>query len=236
MAGLKPVWNVVVVGPNYSGKDTVLQHLLGVVENSRHISTGNLLRANKKEGTLLGKIAGHFDEQRRLTPDTYMDALVANSYLSMKPGTVAFWVGYPRTRKQYNYLRSFFSQANEDVGWQLGFDAIIYLDVSDNNILRSRAAGRLNCKPCGLVYHEEFVPPKIEYRCDKCNGGLYVRPEDRDEKLIANGQQEYAEKTQPMIYYMRVTHPKEFAIVDASQPAVDVKADAEQIVRELLKQ
>ncbi|MBI2040652.1 MAG: nucleoside monophosphate kinase [DPANN group archaeon] len=235
MAELKPVKNVVIIGAVYSGKDTVLQHLLKQIPDSQHIATGNLLRAGKRDGTLLGKVAEHFDADRSLTPDPYMNSLVEHQFFAMKPGSVAFWVGYPRTTGQLDFLERMFERVNGHMKWEIDFDAVLYLDIANDDTLFERAKGRRSCRPCGLVYHVKFSPPKTADRCDACGGGLYIRQEDVNYDMFANAIREYDKKTWPMVESMRRTYSAAFRPVNAEKDVSSVKADAEKIVKELLK-
>ncbi len=234
VAELKPVKNAVITGAVYAGKDTVLRHLLKVIPNSQHIATGNMLRASKHERNLLGLVAEHFDADRSLMPDPYMNSLVEHQYFSMKPGSVAFWAGYPRTTGQLDFIERMFERVNGHMGWLLDFDAVLYLDIADNNALFERASGRRSCRPCGLVYHVKFSPPKKDNTCDSCGSGLYVRPEDTNQEMFTNAMKEYDTKTWPMVELMRRNYAGIFRVIDAEKGVGHVKLQAERAVRELL--
>ena len=158
-----------------------------------HISTGDIFRANIKEGTELGKKAKEYMDKGALVPDELVCDLVVDriSQDDAKNGYVLD--GFPRTIPQAEALDAALSKINEKV------DYAIDVDVPDDNII-NRMSGRRACVACGGTYHIVFNPTKTEGVCDACGGQLILRDDDKPE-TVQNRLKVYHEQTQPLIDY-----------------------------------
>ena len=166
---------IVLLGPPGAGKGTQAKKLaerLGLA----HISTGDILRQNVKDGTALGKEAKDFMERGLLVPDELMSKMLLErfSQSDIKKGFILD--GYPRNFAQAKTLEDIFKQKNIDI------DMVVYLDSSDNVIIQ-RLAGRLVCSVCGANFHSINMPPKVKGICDKCGGTLFQRTDDKEETI-----------------------------------------------------
>ena len=162
---------IVLLGPPGAGKGTqakVLAEKLGVA----HISTGDILRQNASEATLLGKEAKDFMDRGLLVPDTLMSKMLQDRFAQddVKKGFILD--GYPRNLAQAETLEEIFKLRGIDI------DLVVYLDSSDSVIIQ-RLSGRLVCSKCGANFHIKNMPPKQEGLCDKCGGSLYQRSDDK---------------------------------------------------------
>ena len=161
--------------------------------NIPHISTGDIFRANIKNGTELGKKAKEFMDKGQLVPDELTVQLLLDRVAKddCKNGYVLD--GFPRTIPQADVLDSELTKLGDKV------DFAINVDVPDENIVR-RMSGRRACLKCGATYHIEHIPPKKEGICDKCGSELVQREDDKPE-TVQNRLSVYHEQTQPLIDY-----------------------------------
>jgi len=166
---------IILLGPPGAGKGTQAKSLaerLGLA----HISTGDILRQNVKEGTRLGKEAKDFMERGLLVPDALMGKMLLErfSQSDIKKGFILD--GYPRNLAQARTLEDIFKQKNLDV------DLAVYLDSSDSVIIQ-RLSGRLVCSRCGANFHVTNMPPAKKGICDKCGAALFQRSDDKEETI-----------------------------------------------------
>lgn len=183
---------LVLLGPPGAGKGTQASAIVKKY-NIPHISTGDIFRANIKEGTELGKKAKEYMDKGLLVPDELVVDLVKDR-LNQKDCTEGFLLdGFPRTVKQAEALDA------ELLSMGIGLDKVINIDA-DSKILIERAIGRRVCKECGATYHIKFNPPKNEGICDNDNMTLFQRDDDVEE-TVATRINVYFEQTQPLIDY-----------------------------------
>lgn len=158
-----------------------------------HISTGDIFRANIKNGTELGKKAKTYMDQGLLVPDELVCDLVVDRV--QQPDCEKGYVldGFPRTIPQAEALDA----ALKSLGSAI--DYAIDVDVPDENIV-NRMGGRRACVKCGATYHVVFNPTKEEGVCDACGDKLILRDDDKPE-TVQKRLRVYHEQTQPLIDY-----------------------------------
>ena len=158
-----------------------------------HISTGDIFRANIKNGTELGKKAKTFMDQGLLVPDELVVDLVVDrvNQEDCKNGYVLD--GFPRTIPQAEAL----DRALAEMGQKI--DYAINVEVPDENIV-NRMGGRRACVGCGATYHLVYAPTKTEGICDVCGKELILRDDDKPE-TVQKRLNVYHEQTQPLIDY-----------------------------------
>lgn len=210
---------IIMLGAPGAGKGTQAKQIASKYEIP-HISTGDIFRANIKEGTALGMEAKSYMDKGQLVPDELTVKILLDrvSKDDCKNGYVLD--GFPRTIPQADVLDKAVSELNDKI------DFAINVDVPDENIIR-RMSGRRACLNCGATYHIVNVPPKKEGICDACDSKLVVRDDDKEEtvkaRLVA-----YHEQTQPLIdYYNNKGILKE---VDGTKDMNDVFADIVNIL------
>ena len=183
---------IIMLGAPGAGKGTQAQ-MIADKFNIPHISTGDIFRANIKNGTELGKKAKEFMDKGQLVPDELTVQLLLDRVANddCKNGYVLD--GFPRTNPQADVLDSELTKLGDKV------DFAINVDVPDENIVR-RMSGRRACLKCGATYHIEHIPPKKEGICDKCGSELVQREDDKPE-TVQNRLSVYHEQTQPLIDY-----------------------------------
>lgn len=183
---------LIMLGAPGAGKGTQAK-IISETYNIPHISTGDIFRANIKNGTELGKKAKEFMDLGLLVPDELVVDLVADR-LQQADCVKGFVLdGFPRTIPQAKAL----DEALEKMGTKM--DYAIEVEVPDENIVR-RMSGRRACVGCGATYHIVNVPPKVENQCDTCGASLILRDDDQKETVVKR-LEVYHEQTQPLINY-----------------------------------
>ena len=177
-----------------------------------HISTGDIFRANIKNGTELGKKAKTYMDQGALVPDELVVDLVVDRVGQDDAKNGYVLDGFPRTIPQAEALDKALAAINDQV------DYAINVEVPDENII-NRMSGRRACVACGGTYHIKYIPTKVEGICDACGGELILRDDDKPE-TVKKRLDVYHEQTQPLIdYYTGKGILKE---VDGTQDMEDV--------------
>lgn len=212
---------IVMLGVPGAGKGTQAKKIAAKYEVP-HISTGDIFRANIKEGTELGNKAKSFMDQGLLVPDELTLELVMDRFAKddCKNGYVLD--GFPRTIPQAEALYEALKAKGEKM------DYAINVDVPDEKII-DRMSGRRACVACGGTFHIVYNPTKVEGVCDLCGGNLILRDDDKPE-TVQKRLNVYHDQTQPLIdYYKNEGILKE---VDGTQ---DVEVVFEDIVKILEK-
>ena len=183
---------IIMLGAPGAGKGTQAKKIADLC-NIPHISTGDIFRANIKEGTELGKKAKAYMDAGELVPDELVCDLVVDR-IQQDDCTKGYILdGFPRTIPQAEALTSALNAIEQKMEYALNFD------VPDENIIH-RMAGRRSCVGCGATYHVEFNHPKVEGVCDICGEKLVLRDDDKPE-TVTNRLNVYHEQTQPLIDY-----------------------------------
>ena len=186
--------NLVLLGPPGAGKGTqaeILRERLGL----EHLSTGDILRAEMKAGTELGKKAKEYVEKGELVPDEVIIGMIREKLLALPKEKGFLLDGFPRTVAQAEAL----DELLKEIGREL--TAVIYLKVSWE-VVKMRLTGRLICRNCGAIYHKINKPPKNDMRCDVCGGELYQREDDKEE-VIKQRFEVYNQQTAPLVDFYR---------------------------------
>lgn len=181
---------LIMLGPPGAGKGTqakMLQDKLHIP----HISTGDLLRENVRQGTDLGKKAKGFMEKGLLVPDyLILDMLFQRvSQDDCKKGYILD--GVPRTMHQAEELQ-------ERLKGKV-IPVVVNLHISDDKIIE-RLTNRIVCNNCGTPYHLINSPPKVSGKCDKCGSPLHQRPDDTKD-VVLKRLKVYHEQTEPLITF-----------------------------------
>jgi len=181
---------IVMLGAPGAGKGTQAKMIADKYEIP-HISTGDIFRANIKNGTELGKEAKTYMDQGALVPDELTVRILLDRVAKADCTNGYVLDGFPRTIPQAEVLDAKLSEMNEKI------DYAINVDVPDENIVR-RMSGRRACVNCGATYHLVHAPPKKEGICDKCGNELILRDDDKEE-TVKNRLKVYHDQTQPLI-------------------------------------
>ena len=208
---------IIMLGAPGAGKGTQAKKIAEKYQIP-HISTGDIFRANIKNGTELGKKAKTYMDQGLLVPDELVVDLVVDRVRQADCTKGYVLDGFPRTIPQAEAL----DKALADMGQKM--DYAIDVDVPDENII-NRMSGRRACVGCGATYHLVYAPTKVENICDKCGSELILRDDDKPE-TVKKRLDVYHEQTQPLIdYYTNSGILKE----------VDGTIDIEEVFNEIVK-
>ena len=183
---------IIMLGAPGAGKGTQAKKIAAKY-GIPHISTGDIFRANIKNGTELGKKAKTYMDQGLLVPDELVVDLVVDRVNQDDCENGYVLDGFPRTNPQAEALTEALAKMGQKV------DYAIDVDVPDENIVR-RMGGRRACVGCGATYHVEYAPTKKEGICDVCGGELILRDDDKPE-TVQKRLNVYHEQTQPLIDY-----------------------------------
>ena len=187
---LEKKMKIIMLGAPGAGKGTQAK-MIAAKYSIPHISTGDIFRANIKEGTELGKKAKEYMDNGQLVPDELTVKILLDRVAKddCKNGYVLD--GFPRTIPQAEVLDTEVEKLGEKI------DYAIDVEVPDENIVK-RMGGRRACVKCGATYHIEHVPPKKEGICDTCGAELILRDDDKPE-TVKNRLDVYHKQTQPLI-------------------------------------
>lgn len=181
---------IIMLGAPGAGKGTQAK-MIADKYNIPHISTGDIFRANIKNGTALGMEAKSYMDQGKLVPDELTVKILLDRVAQEDCKNGYVLDGFPRTIPQAEVLDKALTELNDKI------DYAINVDVPDENIIR-RMSGRRACLNCGATYHITHVPPKTEGICDRCGNELILRDDDKEE-TVKNRLVVYHEQTQPLI-------------------------------------
>jgi adenylate kinase len=212
--------NIVLLGPPGSGKGTQAK-MIADKYNVKHVSTGDILRENVRNGTDLGVEAKKYMDAGQLVPDSVLIGIIKDRLA--KPDMKNGWMldGYPRTIPQAEAME----QILPSIGQKL--DVVLNIDVPDEELV-GRLSGRRMCK-CGASYHIQFNKPKVEGVCDVCGQALYHRDDDKAEAIMKR-LDAYHKQTQPLIDY----YSKKGLTANINGTG-DIKAIFEEIIKVLDK-
>lgn len=178
---------IILLGPQGAGKGTQAQRL-SQKTGAKHISTGDIVRAEIKSGSELGQKVQDFNDRGELVPDEIIVEM-AKPYLDDADA----WLldGFPRNEAQAKAL----DDALKDLGIEL--DAAVALEAPDDELVE-RLSGRRTSDATGRVYHVEHDPPPEDSEEDP---GPFVQRKDDTEEAIRRRLAIYHEQTEPLKDY-----------------------------------
>ena len=210
---------IVMLGAPGAGKGTQAK-MIAAKYQIPHISTGDIFRANIKNGTELGKKAKSYMDQGLLVPDELTVDLVIDRLAQDDCKNGYILDGFPRTIPQAEALDAALAKLGEKM------DYAIDVDVPGENIV-SRMSGRRACTGCGATYHIVYNPSKKGECCEVCGEKLILRDDDKPE-TVQKRLNVYHEQTQPLIDYY--TKQSILRTVDGTQDMNDVFAEIVKIL------
>ncbi len=204
---------VILLGPPGVGKGTQ-GVLLSENLDWEHLSTGDLLRAHRQQGTALGDEAKKYMDAGELVPDQIIVGMVGERLKRLPPESGILFDGFPRTAAQAEALDEVLGEVGRRV------DRVVVLEAPDE-VLIKRISGRRSCSECGAVYNVHFDPPEAEGECDRCDGELAHREDDRPE-TVQKRLEVYREETEPLIEHYEES-PAPVQRVDGDQSVTEVQ-------------
>jgi adenylate kinase len=207
---------VILLGPPGVGKGTqavILAEGLGWA----HVSTGDLLRAARREGTDLGGQAQAFMDRGELVPDELILAMVEEHLAGLPSEQGVLLDGFPRTGPQAEALDGILPGLGRQV------DAVVLFTAPDG-VLVKRISGRRSCPECGAVYNVHYNPPKRPGRCDRCPEAELAHRADDQEETVVRRLEVYRDLTEPLIRYYQESGAR-LVSVDADRDVEGIQAD-----------
>lgn len=182
---------IVLLGAPGAGKGTQCKRIVqryGLL----HLSSGDILRQQRAEGTSLGKKAQNYMDSGQLVPDQIVVQMMIDA-IKKAPAAGFILDGFPRTVNQAVELDNSLAHNGQAV------DAILNLQI-DDRVVAERMTGRRSCPKCGAVYHLKNLQPKVNEICDRDGAGLIQRPDDSPE-VVAKRLKTYHQQTEPVVDY-----------------------------------
>ena len=198
---------IIMLGAPGAGKGTQAK-MIAEKYGIPHVSTGDIFRANIKNGTELGMEAKKYMDQGQLVPDEVTIGIVRERLAASYCAGGFLLDGFPRTVFQAEALDGIMNDMKTKL------DVALNIDV-DAEALIGRITGRRMCRKCGTPYHVTFSPSKAEGVCDACGGELYQRDDDKEE-TVRKRLEVYNAQTLPLIEYYRKQGI--IADIDGNQP------------------
>ena len=195
---------LILLGPQGAGKGTLASFIKSTY-NLPHISTGDIFREAIKNQTELGKKVSEIVKSGALVPDDLTYEIVKERLVQSDCKNGFILDGFPRNHTQAVYLNK-----------QFNIDKVVLIDIP-RNISVERLSTRRTCRNCGSIYNIKTLKPNVEGKCDKCNGELYQREDDKEDAIVKR-LEIYENEIKPLleIYKDRIVH------VDGSQQIDDV--------------
>jgi adenylate kinase len=207
---------VILLGPPGVGKGTQAVRLCEA-RDLVHVSTGDLLRQARREGTPLGQQAQAYMDRGELVPDDVIMGMVREKLEELGPERGVVFDGFPRTVPQAEGLDGLLSELDRRV------DRVVVLRA-DDEVLVKRLSGRRTCAECGAVYNVHFSPPETEGVCDECGAEALTQRRDDEPTTVRNRLDVYRRQTEPLVAFYE-EHEAPVRRVTGDQPVEAVQAD-----------
>jgi len=214
---------IVLLGAPGAGKGTQCKNIVARY-GLLHLSSGDILRRHRANGTELGRKAQNYMDSGDLVPDEIIIEMMSDAIKKAPPAGFIL-DGFPRTVNQAVAL-------DRSLAGDGAIDAVLNL-IIDDSAVEARMTGRRSCPKCGAVYHIENLKPKVEGICDHDGAKLVQRPDDTPE-VVANRLETYHRQTEPLVDYYR----KNSTVFDieANEDPDEVKASVYRKLKTLVKQ
>lgn len=207
---------VVLLGAPGAGKGTQCKFIVGRY-GLLHLSSGDILRRHRAEGSDLGRQAQSYMDSGALVPDELIVEMMIDE-IGRAPKSGYVLDGFPRTLNQAVKLDELLARSREKI------DIVLNLKAGEDVVIK-RITGRRSCPKCGAVYHIENMKPKVDGVCDHDGTALVQRPDDTAD-VVRNRLKNYYEQTAPLVdYYKQKNSFYEF----------DADGDAEFVKEELFE-
>ena len=205
---------IVLLGPQGAGKGTQAQRISRVT-GAKHISTGDLVRAEIKSSSELGEKIKGYNDRGDLVPDEIIVEMM-KPYLEEADS----WIldGFPRNESQAEALDKMLKEIDAEL------DAAVAMEAPDD-LLVERLSGRRTSESTGNIYHADYDPPPDDSEEDP---GPFVQREDDKEEAIRHRLKIYHDQTEPLKHYY--ADRGILVTVDATQGIPEVTEDVLEAV------
>ena len=183
--------DLLLFGPPGAGKGTQAKFLIDLLQIPQ-ISTGDMMRAERKSGSELGKQFDEYMSAGKLVPDGLVLDLIEKRLNEDDAKNGAIFDGYPRTVAQAEALDGLLDKLGRRI------DRVVSLEVPLDDIIE-RVTGRRVCLDCGQTYHVRYSPPPQNGECVSCGGTKIVQRSDDTEEVVRKRFEEYKAKTEPVL-------------------------------------
>lgn len=194
---------IVLMGAPGSGKGTQAERLVEQIPGCKHVSTGNLFRAEIASKSELGLMVKEIIDQGNLVSDELTDkifkAQVEKILVEEKPQVILL-DGYPRKESQAKTLVEFAAEKSDVMTVPIAVE----IQVTETEVTK-RITGRLSNPRTGKIYHEIYNPPKVAMTCDEDGGELIKRPDDNAE-TVHKRYAIYTESRDAMMNILKQVH------------------------------
>ena len=207
--------NIILMGCPGAGKGTQSAKLKDFFA-LKHISTGDVLRAEIASGSALGKQVKDLIAQGNLVPDGLMISILENIIKTADNGVILD--GFPRTTAQAEALEKMLQTLGREIS------KVIMIDLPEDEVVKRLSSRRL-CKKCGKI-----AQPSDEKVCGACGGELYVRADDTPQS-VKHRLEVYRRDTLPVINYYE--HSGKFVKINGNQPVENVFEDIKKSLEEV---
>ncbi len=183
--------DLLLFGPPGAGKGTqakLLVDSLGIPQ----ISTGDMMRAERKAGSELGRKFDEFMSAGKLVPDELVLDLIEKRLKEPDAQKGAIFDGFPRTQPQAAALDAMLARLGRRI------DKVVSMEVPLESIV-DRVTGRRVCLDCGQTYHVRYSPPPADGKCVSCGGSNVVQRKDDEESVVRTRYDDYKAKTEPVL-------------------------------------
>ena len=187
--------NLIILGPPGAGKGTQCERIVDKFKLVQ-LSTGEMLRAEVKSRSGLGKRADKLMDLGELVPDDIIVDMISNQIDQHSVAEGFILDGFPRTTAQAISLDLMLSDKS------LKMDYVIQLEVDEDSIVK-RLSGRFSCSECGAGFHDTYKKPIQSGICDKCGSKHFSRRSDDNPKTVRSRIEAYRKKTAPILPFYR---------------------------------
>jgi adenylate kinase len=211
--------NLILFGPPGAGKGTQAQFIVKK-HNYFQLSTGDLLRAEIKKASPLGKEINEIISKGNFVSDDLVNSLLEQSIINLKFRDRIIFDGYPRNLIQAKNLENILNQFHQKI------DAIIFLNTS-REIIQKRIVGRMTCEKCNMTLNEFYNKEEIELH--PCGKEFLVKRHDDNLDIAISRYDTYMEKTKPILdFYSNSDH---FHEIDGSLKIEAISLKIDQILK-----
>ncbi|AQS83568.1 MAG: adenylate kinase [Acetobacter aceti] len=217
--------NIIFLGPPGAGKGTQSKRLetrYGIAQ----ISTGDMLRAEVKAGSDIGREAKSLMDAGKLVPDTIIVSMLESRIQQPDCARGFILDGFPRTVAQAEALDVVLARLSRRI------DVVLMLEV-DEDALADRIAGRFSCAKCGASYNDVSKPTLVAETCDLCGSHEFIRRADDNRETVASRLSAYRKETLPLLPYYE--DKVMVAFIDGMAPIDEVSKQIDSTMTEVEK-